>query len=74
MYAASAGMAGGIKVTFSYRDTQTQGPVRGVIQVPRLNFKPWYVAISEGSRVAVVALVSLFQGRVACRNLPLTGP
>ena len=29
------------------------GPVRGVLYVPRLNFKRFHVAISEGSHVAV---------------------
>ena len=28
-------------------------PVRGDLYVPRLNFKPFHVAISEGSHVAV---------------------
>ena len=30
-----------------------QDPVRGSLYVPRLNFKPFHVAISEGSHVAV---------------------
>ena len=30
-----------------------RGPVRGVLYVPRLNFKRFQVAISEGSHVAV---------------------
>ena len=59
----------------------------GVIRVLHLNFKAWYVAISEGSRVIVgistrhrslvtlsVALMSLFGGHVTCWNLPLAGP
>ena len=29
------------------------GPVRGGLYVPRLNFKPFHIAISEGSLVAV---------------------
>ena len=32
---------------------EINGPVRGVIQVSRLYFKAWYVAISEGSHVVV---------------------
>ena len=31
----------------------SRGPVRGVLYVPRLNFKRFHVAISEGSHVAV---------------------
>ena len=46
-----------------------------------LNFKAWYVIISEGFGAVVVgiwtghfvALTSLFQGRVAHQNSPLTG-
>ena len=30
-----------------------RGPVRGGLYVPCLNFKPFYVAISEGSHVDV---------------------
>ena len=33
--------------------SQKRGPVRGGLYVPRLNFKPFHVAISEGSHVAV---------------------
>ena len=32
---------------------KSRGPVRGVLYVPRLNFKRFHVAISEGSHVAV---------------------
>ena len=32
---------------------RNRGPVRGVLYVPRLNFKRFHVAISEGSHVAV---------------------
>ena len=32
---------------------QHWGPVRGDLYVPRLNFKPFHVAISEGSHIAV---------------------
>ena len=42
-----------VPVSIASRSFHSKGPVRGVIQVPRLNFKAWYVAISEGSRVAV---------------------
>ena len=33
--------------------TLKRGPVRGGLYVPRLNFKPFHVAISDGSHVAV---------------------
>ena len=29
------------------------GPCKGGYPIPRLNFKAWYVAISEGSRVGI---------------------
>ena len=34
-------------------DKNQRGPVRGGLYVPRLNFKPFHFAISEGSHVAV---------------------
>ena len=33
--------------------TRQRGPVRGALNVPCLNFKPFHVAVSEGSHVAV---------------------
>ena len=55
-----------------------RGPVRGVIQILCLNFKAWYVAISEGSRV-VVGISTRGQSLVAisllsCRCLKPVSP
>ena len=44
-----------VKITIDtiIKQTLARDPFRGVLYVPRLNFKPLHVAVSEGSHVAV---------------------